>query len=86
MEINNKSFKLTLYNDKKSSFEYIVASLIEFCNHTPIQAEQCAIIAHNKGKCDVISGDFFDIWYLKGRFDKLNIKSEIEERESNMCK
>jgi len=31
-------------------------------------------------------GDFFDIWYLKGRFDKLKIKSEIEERESNMCK
>jgi ATP-dependent Clp protease adaptor protein ClpS len=56
-----------------------MASLIRFCKHEPIQAEQCAVIAHNKGKCSVKSGDFMDMFELKNTFDGLDIKSEIEE-------
>jgi len=59
-----------------------MASLIRFCKHEPIQAEQCAVLAHNKGKCAVKSGDFMDMFELKNTFDNLDIKSEIEEYAS----
>ena len=49
-----KTHKLTVYNDDVNSYEYIMACLIRFCKHDPIQAEQCAIIAHNTGKCIVL--------------------------------
>ncbi|MBT8299620.1 MAG: ATP-dependent Clp protease adaptor ClpS, partial [Maribacter sp.] len=42
--------------------------LIEVCDHTPEQAEQCSIIVHYKGKCTVKTGEFND---LKPRCSKL---------------
>jgi len=30
--------------------------LVEICGHDPVQAEQCALIAHHKGSCEVKSG------------------------------
>lgn len=53
-----KTHKLVLYNDSVNDYGYIMACLIRFCKHEPIQAEQCAIIAHNVGQCSVKSGDF----------------------------
>ncbi len=48
---------LVLYNDEVNTFEFVIDTLIEVCNHDPEQAEQCAWIAHYKGKCAVKSGD-----------------------------
>jgi ATP-dependent Clp protease adaptor protein ClpS len=42
--------------------------LIDVCNHTPLQAEQCTLIVHYKGKCSVKSGTLID---LKVRLRKL---------------
>jgi len=47
---------LVLYNDDVHSFEYVIESLIEVCDHSSVQAEQCAFIAHYKGLCDVKKG------------------------------
>ena len=41
----DKTHKITLYNDDKLSFDYVTACLTQICGHTPIQAEQCAILA-----------------------------------------
>jgi ATP-dependent Clp protease adaptor protein ClpS len=81
----HKTHKVVIYNDDVNSFQYIMACLIRFCKHEPIQAEQCAVIAHNKGRCSVKSGDFLEMFDLKNTFDSLDIKSEIEEyAKSNM--
>lgn len=77
-----KTHKLVIYNDDVNSYQYIMASLIRFCKHEPIQAEQCAVIAHNKGKCSVKSGDFLEMFDLKNTFDGLDINTEIEEYAS----
>ena len=53
-----KTHKLVLYNDHTNDFLYVTACLIRYCNHEPTQAEQCAIIAHNSGKCSVKSFSF----------------------------
>ncbi|HAX93363.1 MAG TPA: hypothetical protein DCY25_05340 [Bacteroidales bacterium] len=31
-------------------------SLVEVCGHDPVQAEQCALIVHLKGSCDIKLG------------------------------
>tara|TARA_R110000868_G_scaffold36248_4_gene128788 strand:- start:5683 stop:5946 length:264 start_codon:yes stop_codon:yes gene_type:complete len=80
---NVKTHKLTMYNDDVNSYEYIMAYLIRFCKHDPIQAEQCAHIAHNNGKCNIKLGTFIDIFELHSTFETGNIKTEIEEYETN---
>lgn len=49
---------LILFNDDVNSFEYVIETLVEVCDHEPCQAEQCALIAHSNGKCPVRSGSF----------------------------
>ena len=51
-----KENHLVLYNDDVNTFEFVIETLIEICQHTPEQAEQCAFIVHFKGKCTVKSG------------------------------
>jgi len=79
-----KTHKLTIYNDDQNSFLYIMACLIRFCKHEPIQAEQCALIAHNKGKCSVISGSFDDMFSIKNDLADMGVKTEIQEYESHL--
>ncbi len=49
---------LLLYNDDVNTFDFVIKSLVEICNHNNEQAEQCAYITHYKGKCDIKSGSF----------------------------
>jgi len=48
---------LVLHNDEVNSFDFVIESLIDVCDHTTEQAEQCTYLVHYKGKCDVKSGD-----------------------------
>ncbi|MCS7073088.1 MAG: ATP-dependent Clp protease adaptor ClpS, partial [Bacteroidia bacterium] len=34
--------KLVLYNDDVNTFDWVIVSLVEVCEHTVEQAEQCA--------------------------------------------
>jgi ATP-dependent Clp protease adaptor protein ClpS len=81
---NTKTHKLILYNDDVHDFLYIVACLVRFCSHEPLQAEQCAVIAHNKGKCSVKTGDFLELFELKTNLEELELITEIEAYESYM--
>ena len=49
---------LILHNDEVNTFDFVIESLIEVCEHTNEQAEQCTYLIHYKGKCDVKSGSF----------------------------
>lgn len=62
---------LVLYNDDVNTFDFVIQSLIEICNHEPIQAEQCALIAHYTGKCAVKSGDYDEI---KPLFEEMTVR------------
>lgn len=52
---------LILFNDDIHSFDFVIETLIEVCEHEHLQAEQCALIAHYKGKCPVKSGDLIEL-------------------------
>jgi ATP-dependent Clp protease adaptor protein ClpS len=47
---------LILYNDDVNTFDHVIKALVEVCGHDAVQAEQCALIVHFKGKCDVKKG------------------------------
>ena len=54
--IADREKSVILYNDDVNTFEFVIDMLVEICHHDPLQAEQCALITHYKGKCAVKSG------------------------------
>ena len=52
----NDSGSLILYNDDINTFEHVIKSLVEVCGHDSVQAEQCAMIVHFNGSCEVKIG------------------------------
>lgn len=51
-----ESASLILYNDDFNTFDHVIKSLVEVCGHDSVQAEQCALIVHFKGSCEVKTG------------------------------
>ncbi len=56
---------LVLHNDNHNTFDHVIKSLIEICDHDIVQAEQCAYIVHFNGKCDVKKGSYKSLTTLK---------------------
>ena len=50
--------EIVLFNDDINTFDFVIDSLIDVCDHTLEQAEQCTILVHYKGKCSVKSGEY----------------------------
>ncbi|MEM9361974.1 MAG: ATP-dependent Clp protease adaptor ClpS [Bacteroidota bacterium] len=63
-----KQSEIVLFNDDVNTFDHVISTLIDVCDHTPEQAEQCSLIVHYNGKCTVKTGDYDD---LKPRCSKL---------------
>lgn len=61
--------RIVLFNDDYNSFDWVIKSLVEVCDHTADQAEQCALIVHYKGKYAVKTGSLKE---LKPRCEALN--------------
>ena len=57
----NELSHLILFNDDINSFDFVIETLVDVCRHDPMQAEQCAWIAHYKGKCSVKEGAFSEL-------------------------
>ena len=56
LKSGSESGSLILYNDDINTFEHVIKSLVEICGHDAVQAEQCALIVHFKGSCEVKLG------------------------------
>jgi len=73
---NNNS--IIIYNDDVNSFDWIIESLIDVCEHDKLQAEQCAWQIHLKGKCDVKNGSYDELEPMTSELLRRNINAEIE--------
>ena len=62
---------LILHNDDVNTFDFVIDTLMEVCNHEHEQAEQCALITHLKGKCNVKSGDY---GIVKPMYDEMTVR------------
>jgi ATP-dependent Clp protease adaptor protein ClpS len=59
--LEQRENKIVLFNDEVNTFDHVIDMLVAACDHTPIQAEQCSLIVHYKGKCNVKTGDYDDL-------------------------
>lgn len=69
---------LVLHNDEVNTFEFVMDTLVEVCNHTSTQAEQCAMITHYKGKCEVLTGEKNELKEIKDELITRGLKATIE--------
>lgn len=53
--------EIVLFNDDVNTFDHVIETLVQVCDHTAEQAEQCAILVHYKGKCTVKTGMLKDL-------------------------
>ena len=47
---------LYLINDEYNTFEHVINCLVAICEHDELQAEQCALLTHYKGSCEIAIG------------------------------
>lgn len=69
--------QIVLYNDDVNTFDHVINMLIDTCDHTPEQAEQCSLIVHYKGKCTVKTGDYADLKPRCSKLLKADLSAEI---------
>ncbi|CAI8382963.1 MAG: ATP-dependent Clp protease adapter protein ClpS [Formosa sp. Hel3_A1_48] len=67
-EDHEKFNEIVLFNDDVNTFDHVIQTLVDACNHTYEQAEQCSLLVHYNGKCTVKTGPYDD---LKPRCSKL---------------
>lgn len=70
--------KLIIHNDEVNTFDWVIETLVDVCNHTYEQAEQCAYIIHTKGKYAVKHGSWKKLKPLKDAITDRGINATIE--------
>ncbi|MBW1298560.1 ATP-dependent Clp protease adaptor ClpS [Aquimarina litoralis] len=74
-ERNNN--EIVLYNDDVNTFDHVIETLIYTCEHTPVQAEQCAMLVHYKGKCTVKTGVYEELVPRCSKLLQAGLSAEI---------
>lgn len=72
-----KQNEIVLFNDDVNTFDHVIDTLVDVCEHTPEQAEQCALIVHYKGKCTVKTGVYDDLEPQCSRLLRAGLSAEI---------
>ncbi len=66
-----------LFNDDVNTFDWVIESLVDTCGHSWEQAEQCSLIVHYKGKCDVKSGTYEELEPVCNELLRRGLSAEI---------
>jgi len=69
--------EIILFNDEVNTFEFVINSLIDVCDHTSEQAEQCTYLVHYKGKCAVKTGEYDELKIRCTQLLNLGLSAEI---------
>ena len=72
-----KKHEIILHNDDVNTFDHVIDSLVDVCDHTLEQAEQCATLVHYKGKCAVKTGEYKDLELRCSKLLQLGLSAEI---------
>ena len=75
--VETEVYNLVVFNDEVNTFEYVIDTLIEVCEHSPEQAEQCTLLIHYKGKCTVKNGGFEELVPLRNEICRRGIAAEV---------
>jgi ATP-dependent Clp protease adaptor protein ClpS len=69
--------EIVLHNDDVNTFDFVMDSLMDVCEHTIEQAEQCTMLVHYKGKCTVKTGEFKDLEPRCSKLLTLGLSAEL---------
>ncbi len=69
---------LVLHNDEINTFEFVMETLVDVCKHSMNQAEQCAMITHYKGKCEVLKGELNELKEIRKELVDRGLNATIE--------
>ena len=70
--------QIVLFNDEVNSFDHVISCLIQIAQHGSHQAEQCATIVHNNGKCGIKSGSYEELEPIYFALSENNLTVEIQ--------
>ena len=76
--VSNYTLCLIVWNDEVNTFEWIIESLMEVCQHSEEQAEQCAMIIHFQGKYAVKNGELHTLKIMCNAITDRGINATIE--------
>ena len=68
---------LYLINDEYNTFDHVIDCLVTLCGHDKFQAEQCALITHYKGICEIAVGRNIDLLLLEEDLTLYGLDVEI---------
>ena len=71
-------YQLIVWNDDVNTFDWVIETLITVCGHTQEQAEQCTLLIHFKGKCDVKRGSYEQLEPMRNGITDREINATIE--------
>ncbi len=75
--IDQNNNEIILYNDDVNTFDHVIETLIYSCEHSPVQAEQCALLVHYKGKCTVKTGAYDELVPRCSKLLQAGLSAEI---------
>ncbi len=79
LTVSNYSFSLVVWNDEVNTFEWVIDSLMNVCQHTEEQAEQSAMLIHFKGKYAVKNGEYETLKVMCDAITERGIGATVEE-------
>lgn len=72
-------WSVILYNDDVNTFDWVIECLMRYCGHEYLQAEQCAMIVHTKGKCKVKNGPMEELEAICVALLDCGLSAKIEQ-------
>lgn len=70
--------RLIVFNDEVNTFDNVIEALVDVCEHSAAQAEQCTLIIHFKGKCSVKEGSWNDLVPMRNAICDRGISAEVD--------
>jgi ATP-dependent Clp protease adaptor protein ClpS len=69
---------MILKNDEINDFDHVIQCLVEICDHNETQAEQCVLLAHYNGLCEIKTGTLSTLKTMKDQLTKRGLTINIQ--------
>lgn len=71
-------WQLIVWNDDVNTFDWVITTLMEICDHTEEQATQCAMLIHTKGQYTVKKGQYSTLKPMQEAIVDRGIQATVE--------
>ena len=68
---------LYLINDSNNTFGHVINCLVTICEHDELQAEQCMLLTHYTGSCEIAFGKMEELLSLQEDLSLYGLNVEI---------